>query len=103
MTTASPLVRRKPQAIATCEPLFRARRTPRTRASVATAAGYRERIVARMVVNDDPLPVNPQRSHRLDDARVKALEVLGFVERRRDDGDHSCAETALVTASITLS
>jgi hypothetical protein len=34
---------------------------------------------------------------------VKALEILGFVERRRDDGDHTEAEMAFVTALITRS
>ena len=89
--------------MATCDPLFRARRTPRTRGSVDRPLDDRERVVAGVIVDDDPLPVDPQRSHRSTMRAWSVLQVLGFVERRRDDGDHACAETALVTASITLS
>ena len=96
MTTASPVARRMPQAIATCEPLLRARRTPRTRGSVADSrCRHGKRLVAGVIVDDDPLPIHAQLPHRLDDAGVEVLEIPGFVERRRDDGNHARSEDGL--------
>ena len=63
----------------------------------------RKRLDAGMVINHNPFPRHAKRRHGIDDARVKAPQGRGFVERGGDDRDHGCPEAALRTASITRS
>ena len=49
---------------------------------------HREGVIARVVVDDEPLPLLSELRHRLREPRVQRLEVGGFVERRREDREH---------------
>ena len=66
-----------------------------------------EGVVARMVVNDQPLPLLPELRHRLRETCVQMLEVDRFVERRREDRNHQpstalrAEDTARLSAATT--
>ena len=62
---------------------------PRTWESISCQTlDHRERVIAGVVIDDHPLPLLAQLRHRLRETRVQGLEVGGFVERRRENGDH---------------
>ena len=67
-----------------------AREAEAANARVAQREGldHRERVVAGMVVDDHPLPVAADASHRLDETVVELREIGRLVERRRDDRQH---------------
>lgn len=66
------------------------------------ALEHGERAIPGLVVDDDPLPVGVEPAHGLDDARVERFEVLGFVERGRDERQHQ-APSAATSAPTTRS